>query len=239
MTIPFLMVIGAGDLRLGRARRPRGQAAERADGERHRPAVHLALRLPEARRCKLRRAGAARGPAGRVPDPHQGRDPLLLGARVPAQVGRGARASRRRSALTPDRIGNYEVVCAELCGLGHSTMRQNVRVVQPAAFDAWLASRSGRRSGGAAAAAAPSRDGAGVRLQRLRQLPYAGSRERDRHRRAPTWARSKRHGRRHRQSIEDPSTSSRGVQATSCPGLRDSSRRRTRALVEYLLKAQK
>ena len=31
--------------------------------------------------------------------------------------------------LTPDRIGRYEVVCAELCGLGHSTMRQDVRVV--------------------------------------------------------------------------------------------------------------
>jgi cytochrome c oxidase subunit 2 len=40
--------------------------------------------------------------------------------------------------LTPDRIGHYEVVCAELCGIGHSTMRQNVRVVRPAAFDAWL-----------------------------------------------------------------------------------------------------
>jgi len=40
--------------------------------------------------------------------------------------------------LTPNKIGHYEVVCAELCGIGHSTMRQNVRVVRPAAFDAWL-----------------------------------------------------------------------------------------------------
>src|SRR3954447_24975550 len=40
--------------------------------------------------------------------------------------------------LTPDRLGRYEVVCAELCGLGHSTMRQDVRVVQPAAFDVWV-----------------------------------------------------------------------------------------------------
>ncbi len=40
--------------------------------------------------------------------------------------------------LTPDRLGRYEVVCAELCGLGHSTMRQDVRVVQPAAFDLWV-----------------------------------------------------------------------------------------------------
>ena len=41
--------------------------------------------------------------------------------------------------LTPDRLGRYQVVCAELCGLGHSTMRQLVRVVEPPAFDAWLA----------------------------------------------------------------------------------------------------
>ncbi len=40
--------------------------------------------------------------------------------------------------LTPDRLGSYEVVCAELCGLGHSTMRQDVRVVQPATFDTWV-----------------------------------------------------------------------------------------------------
>jgi cytochrome c oxidase subunit 2 len=40
--------------------------------------------------------------------------------------------------LTPDRAGSYEVVCAELCGIGHSTMRQFVRVVPPGDFDNWL-----------------------------------------------------------------------------------------------------
>jgi cytochrome c oxidase subunit 2 len=40
--------------------------------------------------------------------------------------------------LTPNRLGKYEVVCAELCGLGHSTMRQDVRVVEPASFDSWV-----------------------------------------------------------------------------------------------------
>ena len=43
--------------------------------------------------------------------------------------------------LTPDRVGRYQVVCAELCGLGHSTMRQNVRVI-PAARLRRLAGRS-------------------------------------------------------------------------------------------------
>lgn len=44
-----------------------------------------------------------------------------------------------RYRVTPNRIGTYPVVCAELCGLGHSVMRSRVRVVEPAAFKAWLA----------------------------------------------------------------------------------------------------
>lgn len=40
--------------------------------------------------------------------------------------------------LTPSREGSYQVVCAELCGLGHSTMRQIVRVVPPAEWERWV-----------------------------------------------------------------------------------------------------
>lgn len=40
--------------------------------------------------------------------------------------------------LTPNRLGRYQVVCTELCGIGHSTMRQNVRVVPAGEFDSWL-----------------------------------------------------------------------------------------------------
>ena len=55
--------------------------------------------------------------------------------------------------LTPDRIGRYQVVCAELCGIGHSAMRQNVRVVPAAAFQGWLDKQAegaapGARGGG-------------------------------------------------------------------------------------------
>jgi len=39
---------------------------------------------------------------------------------------------------TPDKLGNWEVVCAELCGLGHATMRQAVHVVPPSEWDAWV-----------------------------------------------------------------------------------------------------
>ncbi len=40
--------------------------------------------------------------------------------------------------VTPDRTGEFAVVCAELCGLGHATMRAKARVVTRAEFDAWI-----------------------------------------------------------------------------------------------------
>jgi cytochrome c oxidase subunit 2 len=53
--------------------------------------------------------------------------------------------------LTPDRTGRYEVVCAELCGLGHSTMRQNVRVLPQRGFTAWVDQRRRAAGGGGTA----------------------------------------------------------------------------------------
>jgi cytochrome c oxidase subunit 2 len=47
--------------------------------------------------------------------------------------------------VTPKREGTYPVVCAELCGIGHATMRQQVRVVPEEEWQAWLEER---RSGG-------------------------------------------------------------------------------------------
>ncbi len=41
--------------------------------------------------------------------------------------------------ITPTRTGRFTLVCTELCGLGHSTMRAPVRVLPQADFDAWLA----------------------------------------------------------------------------------------------------
>jgi cytochrome c oxidase subunit II len=40
--------------------------------------------------------------------------------------------------ITPARLGTYPVVCAELCGLGHSTMRNSATVVSAADFATWL-----------------------------------------------------------------------------------------------------
>ena len=41
--------------------------------------------------------------------------------------------------VTPNRLGRYPVVCAELCGLGHAFMRQTVHVLPAKRFEAWLA----------------------------------------------------------------------------------------------------
>jgi cytochrome c oxidase subunit 2 len=62
--------------------------------------------------------------------------------------------------LTPDRIGHYQVVCAELCGIGHSTMRQNVQVVPASAFDSWVDQRKQAAGGGGAAPAGGGGGGA-------------------------------------------------------------------------------
>jgi len=40
--------------------------------------------------------------------------------------------------FTPDKTGAYQIACAQLCGVGHYTMRGNVTVESQAAFDDWL-----------------------------------------------------------------------------------------------------
>jgi len=66
---------------------------------------------------------------------------------------------RTHLRATPKTVGQYPVVCAELCGLGHAAMRQTAHVVEPADFDKWLRERAaGAAPGGAApgGGAAPS-----------------------------------------------------------------------------------
>ena len=68
--------------------------------------------------------------------------------------------------VTPNRLGNYQVVCAELCGLGHAAMRQTAHVVTPAAFATWLRKQAPApsrraRPGRAGRGGAPARTGGG------------------------------------------------------------------------------
>ena len=42
------------------------------------------------------------------------------------------------ATVTPDRVGTYQLICTELCGFGHATMRANVVVEKPADFRKWV-----------------------------------------------------------------------------------------------------
>jgi cytochrome c oxidase subunit 2 len=67
---------------------------------------------------------------------------------------------------TPDRLGSYPIICNQLCGFGHSTMRSTLHIISAAAFRAWLAQHG--YSGGAQTAAV--RTGHDV----TRQTAYVG-----------------------------------------------------------------
>ncbi len=43
--------------------------------------------------------------------------------------------------FTPTRTGNFEILCEELCGVGHHTMRGMVVIDEQADFDRWLAAQ--------------------------------------------------------------------------------------------------
>ena len=51
--------------------------------------------------------------------------------------------------VTPKTVGQYPVVCAELCGLGHAVMRQTAHVLEPDEFEQWAQERAaGAQEGG-------------------------------------------------------------------------------------------
>jgi cytochrome c oxidase subunit 2 len=59
---------------------------------------------------------------------------------------------------TPDREGSYALVCTELCGIGHSTMRAPVVVESQDSFDQWISRQEGAGGGGGGAAEEPSQE---------------------------------------------------------------------------------
>ena len=88
--------------------------------------------------------------------------------------------------VTPTRPGTYTLICTELCGLGHATMRAPVRVLEEGAFSAWLATAgagAGRAAAGGAGGATTEtraarrrarrsgRSAKDVRVGRLRRVP--------------------------------------------------------------------
>ncbi|MSO44029.1 MAG: cytochrome c oxidase subunit II [Thermoleophilia bacterium] len=56
--------------------------------------------------------------------------------------------------INPTKVGTFPVVCAELCGVGHSVMRSRVVVLPQVKYDAWLATSRRTVTGDSATAAA-------------------------------------------------------------------------------------
>jgi cytochrome c oxidase subunit 2 len=51
-----------------------------------------------------------------------------------------------RIRFKPDKLGSYPIVCTELCGIGHATMRSTLRVVTPEQFTAWTAAQKSAKA---------------------------------------------------------------------------------------------
>jgi cytochrome c oxidase subunit II len=52
--------------------------------------------------------------------------------------------------VTPDEEGNFQVICTELCGLGHATMRAEVVVESQDEFDQWISEQQAEQEESAA-----------------------------------------------------------------------------------------
>jgi cytochrome c oxidase subunit II len=61
--------------------------------------------------------------------------------------------------VTPDQEGTYSLICTELCGTGHATMRATVVVESPEDFDQWLNEQAASQSQGGAAGGSSSSGG--------------------------------------------------------------------------------
>ncbi|MDQ1614831.1 MAG: cytochrome c oxidase subunit [Actinomycetota bacterium] len=63
---------------------------------------------------------------------------VQLGIKVDANPGQMTKTS-----VVPDKVGTYDVRCAELCGLLHADMETNAHVVSGADFKSWIAANGG------------------------------------------------------------------------------------------------
>ena len=64
--------------------------------------------------------------------------------------------------VTPDQEGTFSLICTELCGTGHATMRATVVVESQEEFDQWIAEQSKPSAGRGPPAAGRSGRGDGA-----------------------------------------------------------------------------
>jgi cytochrome c oxidase subunit II len=77
--------------------------------------------------------------------------------------------------ITPERRGEYPVVCAELCGLGHSTMRQTAHVLTQDEFDRRIAELREQAAGGGGGGGEQAQSTDGEELFKTAAEPACGS----------------------------------------------------------------
>jgi cytochrome c oxidase subunit 2 len=54
--------------------------------------------------------------------------------------------------ITPSKVGQYKLRCAELCGTGHYSMLADVVVMEPGDFDAWVSAQAAKAASASSAA---------------------------------------------------------------------------------------
>lgn len=86
-------------------------------------------------------------PAGRQADVRLVALDVVHGFYVPAmRVTQNATPGRASEIhFTPVRIGDYPIVCTQLCGLGHYRMHAVLRVVSTSSFNTWMAQHEAQR----------------------------------------------------------------------------------------------
>jgi cytochrome c oxidase subunit 2 len=64
-----------------------------------------------------------------------------LGIKIDANPG-----AVTNTGVTPNKLGTYNIRCAELCGLHHAYMQTTITVVTPEEYEAWIREMGGRRT---------------------------------------------------------------------------------------------
>ncbi len=87
-------------------------------------------------------------PQGRQVDVHLHAQDVIHGFSIPAmRIKQNAVPGQSiHIHFTPTVSGTYAILCTQLCGLGHYRMTANLRVVSPAEYELWLASKGRKAS---------------------------------------------------------------------------------------------
>jgi cytochrome c oxidase subunit II len=71
-------------------------------------------------------------------DAFEGRGPFLLRPRIARSAGFRPRPGCLGSLHGNEKVGKYEIVCTQLCGLGHYNMKAYLEVKSQEDYDAWI-----------------------------------------------------------------------------------------------------